>query len=197
MTDLQPGLIVFIASLVGALIGYVTNQLPVMKRKPTRVHVVSYVMSILVLCGVAASVALSRGPDDSAPLARFEAQTDNQAVTRPQWFGISLLRPVPREHTVWLAYQNELGGAYVVQASACVESAGKLDCGPVYLGSDANDKNSFRVLIFSADRAATATLLDWGKPVANESGKNTPHAALPHGTDRRGEIHGIRLVAGR
>ena len=95
---------------------------------------------------------------------------------------LSLNGRVPEDLTVWLGYQNEEGGPYIVQRSRCSEVVKRLDCGPLYVGHDKKDPAAFRIFVATADASATASLSVQDTSGSARPGDNHSLASLPAGT---------------
>jgi hypothetical protein len=70
------------------------------------------------------------------------------------------------------ATQNDLGGPFTVQASACDAIEQRLDCGPLFVGENGKDKAEFRLSIATADAIATARLNAMAAGVGSGYGMN-------------------------
>jgi hypothetical protein len=126
------------------------------------------------------------------PLADIRSPKAGERINRPQAVEVHLNRRVPDNETVWLGYQNEQGGPFIVQASQCQAIGERLDCGPLYVGQDKNDASEFRIFTATADTSATVDLSRHASSA--RPGDNVKHDILPVGTKLISEERHITLA---
>ena len=126
------------------------------------------------------------------PLADIRSPQSGERINRPHAVDVHLNKSVAEAETVWLGYQNEEGGPFVMQASRCQAIEQRLDCGPLYVGRDKNDAAEFRVFMATADISATAELSRHA--VTAEPGDNVRYPVLPIGTKLISEERHITLT---
>jgi len=126
------------------------------------------------------------------PLADIRSPRAGERINRPHAVDVHLNKAVAAGETVWLGYQNEKGGPFVIQASECRAIERRLDCGPLYVGRDENDAAEFRVFLATADTSATAVLSRHA--VTAEPGDNMKYPVLPIGTKLIREERHITLA---
>jgi hypothetical protein len=126
------------------------------------------------------------------PLAEIRSPRSGERINRPHAVDIHLNKSVAEGETVWLGYQNEEGGPFVMQASRCQAIEQRLDCGPLYVGRDNSDVAEFRVFMATADISATAELSRHA--VTAEPGDNVKYPVLPIGTKLISEERHITLT---
>jgi hypothetical protein len=126
------------------------------------------------------------------PMADIRSPKSGERIGRPQAVDVHLNKAVAEGETVWLGYQNEKGGPYVIQASRCQAIEERLDCGPLYVGRDEKDTAEFRVFLATADASATARLGQHA--LTAKPGDNKNYEVLPIGTKLISEERHITLV---
>lgn len=183
-----------IGALVAALVSYLINQLPPIRNQSRPIRAV-IVFGVVALC-VASAVIIQWQVDldeFDQPMAVIQSPADGSRIDRPQEVRVELERALPKGHTLWLAYQNELGGPYIVQASRCLISRRNADCGPVYVGQDEHDRSAFKLLLMVADTQATSILTEQGAGAA--PGDNVSRAGMPEGAEAVSVIRHVVLAA--
>jgi hypothetical protein len=116
------------------------------------------------------------------------------SVDRPFTPTISTTGPPAQGHSLWLAYRNQDGGPYVIQALRCTVTEDRLDCGgAVYLGSGENDTAGFRLVVIEADGAATVAISNAAKGAIQEPGRNFSMPDLPDGATVLDGVTNLRL----
>lgn len=170
-----------LGAVVAALIGYLVNQVPPIRKKWTTKARLVLVGTIVVLCLSSVAVAqwqLIAGRP--APVAEIQSPADGQKFKRGERVEIKLNRPVSDGHSLWLGYQNEAGGPWIIQAARCSVVEESVDCGPLHVGHDAKDRSAFRLFLFDANPAAAAAL-GTGEVSSGGAGANRSHDTLPKG----------------
>ena len=115
------------------------------------------------------------------PLTVIRSPANGSQIDRPEEADVELLRGLPKTHSLWLAYQNELGGPYIIQATTCSIVDRIADCGPLYVGHDERDRSAFKLLLILADKQATFALDEYGREVSRGAGGNFWRTELPSG----------------
>ncbi|WP_127500777.1 hypothetical protein [Actinoplanes solisilvae] len=170
--------------LVAAVVSWLVNQLPVLKVRSTsfRVLIALVVVALCVTSGLIIRYQISLDEIDK-PLAVITSPSDGARIDRPQEVAVELRKALPKGHSLWLAYQNELGGPVIVQAAKCQISRTSADCGPLWVGHDEHDRAAFKLLLVVADAGAGAVLRGNG-PATGGDGDNKSWTALPDGVER-------------
>ncbi|MGV9212797.1 hypothetical protein ACTFTM_13155 [Micromonospora sp. RB23] len=171
--------------LVAALLSWLINQLTSFRDRNMFFRML-VVLGVVVLCVASALIIqwqTALGEVDK-PVAAITSPVDGAHIDRPQVVDVEVRRGLPKGHTLWLAYQNELGGPVVVQAARCHIIRTSADCGPLYVGHDERDRAAFKVFLVVADTQATAELAGDGSAAQREEGINVLRPALPDGTER-------------
>jgi hypothetical protein len=126
------------------------------------------------------------------PIAEIRSPKSGERINRPQAVDVHQNKAVADGETVWLGYQNEQGGPFIIQASPCQAIEERLDCGPLYIGRDENDAAEFRVFMATATTSATAELSR--QATTAEPGDNVKYPVLPIGTKLISEERHITLT---
>jgi hypothetical protein len=166
-------------SVTGLLAALVTLVGSFKTRRKVAARLLGATVAVVVVTLLAVFVVVPYLHGTPPPAAAIESPAAGETIGRPQTVGARLNAPLPQGQTIWLGYQNEKGGPFVVQASKCTTIAQILDCGPLYVGHDNKDPAEFRILLATADTAATTTLSAHGP--ANP-GDNLSYRDLPAGT---------------
>lgn len=170
--------------LVAAVVSWLVNQLPIVKVRSTsfRVLIALAVVALCVASGLIIRWQVALDEIDK-PLAVITSPSDGARIERPQEVVVEVRKALPKGHSLWLAYQNELGGPVIVQAVKCQIARTGADCGPLWVGHDEHDRAAFKLLLVVADAGATAVLRSRGS-VADGAGANVSWASLPEGVER-------------
>ena len=170
--------------LAAAVVSWLVNQLPHVKDRSTsfRVLIVLAVVALCVTSGLIIRKQIELDDIDK-PLAVITSPSDGARIDRPQEVAVELRKTLPKGHSLWLAYQNELGGPVIVQATKCQIARTNADCGPLYVGHDEHDRAAFKLLLLAADAGATAVLRA-NDAATDGAGANISWAALPEGVER-------------
>jgi hypothetical protein len=128
-----------------------------------------------------------------SPLAEVQSPEAGEKIGRPQDVEVRLNASIPEGTTVWLGYQNEKGGPFIIQASQCSKIEERLDCGPLYVGHDESDPAEFRIFVVTANISATAALSAHSNNEVVKPGDNISYARLPEGTELISEQPHITL----
>jgi hypothetical protein len=188
---------IFVFSAVGAVvaigIGYLVNQLPPLKE---RRNIRWMIIAALAILGVGSgSLAYWEFTAEAAanPIATILAPRGGERIPRILSVDIGVTRRPADDHTLWLGYQNEAGGPFIIQAQECAVFQKNADCGPLHVGQDENDTAAFKIFIFDADEEATAHLEKLGGKVLGGSGANMALDGWPKGTAIISMIRNIAL----
>jgi hypothetical protein len=149
-------------------------------------------IGIAALTLMTAYVVVPRFSADK-PLAEIGSPLTGDRINRPAAVDVRLNGRMPDGGSVWLGYQNEEGGPFIVQAARCAQIGNRLDCGPLYVGHDDEDPAEFRVFVLTADALATARLTAGGTAGSAEPGDNFSLKSLPEGSRNVAEARRVRL----
>jgi hypothetical protein len=171
--------------LAAALVSWLINQLTSFRDQSVSFRML-VVLGVVVLCVASALIIrwqAALGEIDK-PVAVITSPMDGAHIDRPQVVAVEVRRGLPKGHTLWLAYQNELGGPVVVQAARCHIIRTSADCGPLYDGHDKRDRAAFKLFLVVADAKATAELKGDGSAAQRGEGINVLRPGLPDGAER-------------
>lgn len=189
--------VIGLVAAVIPLIGSIWQIAPASGRaQPQRRRRAGWLFATAVLIAalgfLAAYVIVPRfGPE--RPLAEIVSPRDSEKIERPQTVDVRLNEAIPDDRTVWLGYQNERGGPFIVQAAECVAIEQRLDCGPVFVGENDKDRAEFRLFVATADAAATAHLKAAAADVGPQYGMNMSCPRLPAGAQIINETRRVVL----
>ena len=145
------------------------------RRRIGRRTVVAALAALVV--GTAAALLWRSTVSESGEIAKIVSPSSGEAISRPTQVEVRLEGSLAPDHWLWLGFQNELGGPFIIQAPPCSISGTVVHCGPLYVGPAEADTSEYRIFLLDADAKATEAL----RERANGGVGNVSQLALPSG----------------